>query len=72
VTDTLQTKVTMDDEITSILDARLPQPPEWEDLPPALCGLLRYFAKRRAVCSEHEVELIDRQMLRLLRPYRTW
>jgi hypothetical protein len=56
--------------ITSILDARLPQPHEWHELPPPLGVILRKLSERRSRCADAQVDAWDRLILTYLMPYR--
>lgn len=58
------------DPITSILDARLPQPHAWNSLPAAVRKKADSLSRERADCSDERVEEIDREMIMLLLPYR--
>jgi len=61
----------MADDITSILDARLPQPYEWQEMLPAhLVGVLRALSHQRSTVPDAQIDTIDHEMLRLLMPYR--
>lgn len=56
-------------EITSILDARLPQPPYHELAPDREGKIARLLTEYRNVCSDKKVYEIDEALLALLLPY---
>lgn len=56
-------------EITSILDRRLPQPYEWQTLPPHIRERVEALARERATCPDTRVEEIDREWVALLLPF---
>ena len=57
------------DPITSIHDARLPQPHSWGQLPAPLRQYLEMLSKRRSTCPDDEIDQIDEEMLTLLLPF---
>jgi len=56
-------------DIHSILDARLPQPCEWDQLPRKLRTRLEKLSQRRSQCPDEEIGAIDQEMIGLLLPH---
>ena len=59
----------MPPEITSILDARLPQPP-YSEIPLNLRSAMGIMQKYRNTCEDEEVKDVDVAIIDLLLPYR--
>ena len=57
------------DPITNILDRRLPQPYDWQTLPPHIRERVEALARERATCPDERVEKIDLEWLGVLLPF---
>jgi len=62
--------IPLKDEITSVLDARLPQPPYKEVDSDNIRQIVSIIGKYRNVCKEDELQEVDGVLIRLLMPYR--
>ena len=56
-------------KITSLLDARMPQPHEYDALPRDVARRAHDLSRERSTCTDARVEEIDRELLSLLRPH---
>jgi hypothetical protein len=53
----------------SILDPRLPQPPDYPGVPRDVARAVKELVRSRIVCSEDETAFIDAAIIEMLLPY---